>query len=231
MEIVKEEIICRLKETDRVGMDNLIEFLCSSDFFTAPASTKYHLAYPGGLARHSLNVTLCAIALNATYDSIFSRREVTIAAMLHDLCKINYYKEIDEPPTKPQANYLQSLMGNVGLKVPAKMNKAYAGVLIDFMLKSYNNDNRIPPYVRNYIVEDTLPIGHGEKSLYFASKFVTLNTDEVLAIRWHMGAWDLGDSVYQKYAYNDAIKESQLISILQIADMEATYLVEVSDET
>ena len=53
---MKEEIIRLLRETNRNGMDKVIEFLEKSDFFTAPASTRFHGAYEGGLAEHSFKV-------------------------------------------------------------------------------------------------------------------------------------------------------------------------------
>ena len=45
-----------LGKVQRPGMDKLLEYIRKSDFYTAPASTKYHLAAPGGLLQHSLNV-------------------------------------------------------------------------------------------------------------------------------------------------------------------------------
>lgn len=45
----------------REGADKLLEFLSKRDFFTAPASTKYHSAFDGGLVLHSLNVYHCLI--------------------------------------------------------------------------------------------------------------------------------------------------------------------------
>ena len=53
---MKEEVIKLLKETNREGMDKLIEFLENSDFFEAPASTRYHGNFKGGLLEHSMKV-------------------------------------------------------------------------------------------------------------------------------------------------------------------------------
>ena len=52
----KEEIISLLRSTNRDGIEKLISYLSKHDYFTAPASTKYHLSCAGGLAQHSLNV-------------------------------------------------------------------------------------------------------------------------------------------------------------------------------
>ena len=89
---MKEKFIELLKETGRENIDLLIEWLeKETDFFTAPASTKYHLSYEGGLLEHSINVYL---ELLNEYKS-FSRKNIVsivIVGLLHDICKANYYK-------------------------------------------------------------------------------------------------------------------------------------------
>jgi len=226
-EEVKEEITAAVLSTARVGAEDLVAFLSTSDFFTAPASIKHHLAYPGGLAEHTLNVLHCAVDLNNKYAVSCDYNSIILTAIAHDFCKISYYIEVHEDPTDAQRKYLVSLLTKAGLELPAKINKAYASVLIDFMLKHYKGDGVIPMYTHNYQVEDLLPLGHGEKSLYVISKFISLTTEEATAIRWHMGAWDLNlASPYQRNAYNDARDMFKLVSILHMADMEATHLVE-----
>ena len=81
----------------REGADKLLDFLLNgSDFFTAPASTRYHGAYEGGLVEHSLNVYDCLKdmvgRLNERYGIEYSDESVAIAALLHDVCKVNFYK-------------------------------------------------------------------------------------------------------------------------------------------
>lgn len=94
MEANKKEFIDLLKSSNRAGIDKLITWLESgSDFFTAPASTKYHSSYEGGLVRHSLNVYEC---LKAKVDSglIDLKPDVVIiTALLHDICKANFYEK------------------------------------------------------------------------------------------------------------------------------------------
>ena len=82
----------------REGADKLLKYLEDSDFFVAPASSRFHSAYEGGLLDHSLNVYDCLISyLNS--DSIkrfgfeYSSETIAIAALLHDLCKVNVYKK------------------------------------------------------------------------------------------------------------------------------------------
>ena len=92
IEADKIRIIELLKSTERPGMDRLIDWMENkSDFFTAPASTKYHLHCKGGLARHSLNVYE---RLKAKVDlGLLELKEdtVIITALLHDVCKANFY--------------------------------------------------------------------------------------------------------------------------------------------
>jgi len=76
---------------NREGSRDLLGWLRKSDFFTAPASTRFHLAYEGGLVEHSINVyTRLLHASNREYD--FDSESVAICGLLHDLCKVNLYK-------------------------------------------------------------------------------------------------------------------------------------------
>ena len=81
----------------REGADKLLDFLLNgSDFFTAPASTRYHGAHEGGLVEHSLNVYDCladmADRLKERYGIEYPEESIAIAGLLHDICKVNFYK-------------------------------------------------------------------------------------------------------------------------------------------
>ncbi len=81
----------------REGADKLLDFLLNgSDFFTAPASTRYHGAYEGGLVEHSLNVYDCLQdmmeRLHERYGIEYPDESIAIAGLLHDICKVNFYK-------------------------------------------------------------------------------------------------------------------------------------------
>lgn len=87
LEIEKKRFLEQLKLVKRNGMDSLIEWLESTDFFTAPASTKYHGAYEGGLLVHSNNVFEWLVSeMEVCSDSVI------LVSLLHDVCKANYYK-------------------------------------------------------------------------------------------------------------------------------------------
>lgn len=93
--------------TENITRDNttgLIAWLdLHSDFFEAPASSRHHLAVPGGLCEHSLNVyrRLCWL-LDEEYDeSPYTEETIAIVALFHDLCKANMYK----PSCRNQKTY------------------------------------------------------------------------------------------------------------------------------
>ena len=98
----KEEFIKIYKENiHRDGADKLLDFLVGahSDFFEAPASTKYHGSHEGGLCEHSVNVYHCLKdylsrqRVQNTYKMNYNEETIAIVALLHDICKTNIYKK------------------------------------------------------------------------------------------------------------------------------------------
>ena len=97
----KEEFIEIFREKiTRPGADALLDYLENkSDFFTAPASARYHGAYAGGLCDHSLNVYHCLVdylareRVQELYGLEYSEESVAVVALLHDLCKVGCYKK------------------------------------------------------------------------------------------------------------------------------------------
>ena len=82
----------------REGADKLLEYLISSDFFVAPASSRFHSSYEGGLCEHSLNVYDCLVSYLKSdrakqFGFEYTDESIAIAALLHDLCKIGVYKK------------------------------------------------------------------------------------------------------------------------------------------
>lgn len=190
----KEKFIQIYKENiTREGSDKLLEFLEKSDFFTAPASTRFHGAYEGGLLRHSLNVYECLVSYLARervreqYKLEVTPESAAIAALLHDVCKVNFYT----------ISYRNSKNEKTG-----QWEKL--------------------PY---YSINDTLPYGHGEKSVYMISGFMRLTRDEAMAIRWHMGFSGIED----KNTIGRALEMYPLAFALSVADMEASYFLEARE--
>lgn len=95
---VKEEFIEVFENNiTRDGNKELLKWLLSSDFFTAPASTKFHSAYEGGLAEHSLKVynrflKMIISEYGDNYTDVISNESIAIIGLLHDVCKVNSYK-------------------------------------------------------------------------------------------------------------------------------------------
>ena len=179
---MKEEFINLLKSTNREGMEKVIDFLEKSDFFTAPASTRFHGSYEKGLLEHSMKVyEILKDKLNKN-DMHINDDTVKIVALLHDICKTNYYK-VDYRNAKNE-------MGE-WVKVPY------------------------------YTVEDTIPYGHGEKSVMMLTEFIKLTNEEKYAIRWHMGFTEPKEN-YQYIGI--AYKKYPLALMLFEADLEATYI-------
>jgi len=76
-------------------------------------------------------------------------------------------------------------------------------------------------------VQDQLPLGHGEKSIYMITKFMQLTEEEALAIRWHLGGFDTAVHFPYPYGYpqKQAFRESKLVSLIAIADLSASYIL------
>lgn len=174
----------------RDGSDKLLNWLEKSDFFTAPASTSFYSACKGGLCEHSVKVykrfiRILQLEFGEKWQDKLSDESAAICALLHDVCKIHYYKE-------------------------------------DFKNVKINGEWQQKPY---YKVEDDLPYGHGEKSVYIISGFMRLTREEALIINWHMGEFDLrikGGS----YSLPDVFYRYPCCLLFHNADVQATYLDE-----
>lgn len=183
-----DDFVELLRTTNRDGIEELIRYLQEeTDFFTAPASTKYHGAFAGGLLMHSINV--CAELRLDPNSKVYPTETLIIVALLHDICKANCYRT-------------------------EKRNVKENGGWVEKQI---------------YVFEDELPLGHGEKSLYLASKFIKLSDEEAAAIRWHMGAFDCAFRGGDR-GLNAAYEKYPLAVLLHMADMRATYPVERSDD-
>ena len=94
---MKEKFIELLKSTNREGMEKLIEFIeTKTDFFKAPASTRFHGNFEGGLLEHSMKVyeilsdKVRYVKLNSNIEINSSEDSLIIIGLLHDICKVNY---------------------------------------------------------------------------------------------------------------------------------------------
>lgn len=172
----------KLPDGTSVVSGDLMEYLMAYGFFTAPASTKYHGNYEGGLLNHSYMVTEYLLALTQANHLIWRKaRSPFIVGMFHDLCKIDQYKPV---------------FGT--------------GDVTPFVGYEYN--------------PDTLLKGHGDKSVILLSQFYTLTDEEIMCIRYHMGAFT------DKSEWNDytrAVRQYPNVLWTHQADMLASHVAGV----
>ena len=181
---MKEEFIELLKITNRDGMNEVINFLEKSDFFKAPASTRFHGDYEGGLAEHSMNVykILKEKVKTASIQIDTPEESIIIMALLHDICKANYYK-------------------------------------VDY--RNAKNALGVWEKVPYYTVDDTIPYGHGEKSVMMITEYMKLTPEEKYSIRWHMGYTEPKENYN---AIGSSYTKYPIALLTHEADLEATYL-------
>lgn len=145
----------------RDGIEDLMQWLEGTDFFTAPASTRFHGSYEGGLVEHSLAVYKRMVQFadyfnqemyGDMWEHEWSEETLAIIALFHDFCKIGTYKT--ELRWRKDEN---------------------------------NRWEQYPTYKKE---EDFNFGGHGSKSLYLIQNFLSLEPQEAVAINCHMGQFD-----------------------------------------
>lgn len=88
-----EKFMALARSIQRPGMEKLLSYLAETDFFTAPASTKYHGAIYGGLLDHSLTVERMIMKIMNSFFDSYNEESARLVALFHDLCKVNFYTE------------------------------------------------------------------------------------------------------------------------------------------
>lgn len=193
----KEEFVSLLKSAERPGMDDVIKDLEELGFFEAPASAGHHLNVAGGLVEHSLNTCKAALAV---YEGMRN---------------IEPYLERE---VKRESIIIASLLHDVCksdiYKRSVKRRKTSFGTWED--AEGYK------------LTYKNFPMGHGEKSLVMLlCSGLELYDDEMLAIRWHMGAWGINMNSYEEQRNYDAARTLYpLVSIIQTADGLAASIME-----
>ena len=158
----------------------MLQILTRKGFFHAPASTKYHGNYPGGLFAHSFAVAKSLVTFTDNNNLHWEKpRSPYIVGMFHDLCKIDQYR-----------------------------------------LLSHSQD----PDVRYDYNPDTLLKGHGDKSVMLLSQFYTLTEEEIMCIRYHMGAYT--EKEEWPY-YGRAVEQYPNVLWTHTADMFASHVAGV----
>jgi hypothetical protein len=191
---------CNLSDYSAI---DILEYLSETDFYIAPASTKYHGNYKGGLCEHSLNVYDNLKLIYNTYKHLFDTETISdhtlvLISLLHDVCKINIYKNSFRNVKKLDDKGAE-ILNEKGLPIWEKI-----------------------PY---YEIEDNYPLGHGEKSVIILQRFYQLITIEIMAIRWHMGGYDdITKSFVGNMTANKAFSMYPIITLLHMADLASIFL-------
>lgn len=200
-----EELMSRIS---RDGIKELMDYIKRSDFYNAPASTRFHLACPGGLLQHSLNVYDCLTAKRKSpiwgkYLESISEESLILISLLHDLCKTNVY--------------------SIGFKNQKTYETDKVRAANPNLVKHDDLGDFIWETVPKYEINDHCPLGHGEKSLALCQHYVKLKAEEIFAIRWHMGFCE------DKSQYNsigESMERWPIVLAIHEADLEASKLLE-----
>ena len=197
----KEEFLELLRSTKRDGIEDVITDLEELGFFTAPASAGHHLNVEGGLVLHSINTCKAALAI---WEGMKPLEPSLATQVKRDSIII--------------ASLLHDVCKSDIYKRSVKKRKNALGQWED-----------CEGYKVSY---KDFPMGHGEKSvILLLCSGLDLSDDEMLAIRWHMGAWGINMNSYEdERCYDTARALYPLVSIIQTADGLAAAILERTAE-
>ena len=197
----KEEFLELLRSTKRDGIEDVITDLEELGFFTAPASAGHHLNVEGGLVLHSINTCKAALAI---WEGMKPLEPSLATDVKRDSIII--------------ASLLHDVCKSDIYKRSVKKRKNALGQWED-----------CEGYKVSY---KDFPMGHGEKSvILLLCSGLDLSDDEMLAIRWHMGAWGINMNSYEdERCYDTARALYPLVSIIQTADGLAAAILERTAE-
>lgn len=233
--------------TDRVFVVNvahlfdnnpsLKNFIETSDFTTAPASTKYHGNYAGGLLEHSVNVMNALCKLTKDNHLTWKRPESPIiVGLFHDICKTGMYictnDDVNKlvhgygcPYTKSRGHFYgvadNYICGNPERDIKNLICNNHE--CPNFVRESDRNNEYYKQNVEFKCTDDTLLKGHGDKSVMMLASLIQLTEEEVACIRYHMGAFT------DKEEWNDytrAIHMYPNVLWTHHADCYATHVME-----
>lgn len=189
-----------LNEKKKEGLERLLQWLDTTDFYTSPASTVYHQNYDGGLCEHVLSVYdhLEKLVKDYGYEDKISDYSRIITALFHDFCKIGRYeKTYKTVPRKDEK----------GVEI-----KDANGKLI------WEKQEVI-----SYKQDPGVILGHSAKSVYLIQFFISLTGEEAEAIYSHMGPFDLSEYFTRK-DLSAIYSRNKLAYLLHISDMNDLYL-------
>lgn len=184
----------------RDGLEKMLNYLEKTDFYTAPSSASFHLNEDGGLCLHSMNV----------FDTA---------------CKI--YEHIARPAIQSGVSPFTEEISMDSLAIVCLFHDLCKIKLYHKANRWKKDDNNRWMSYPGYELKDDFPFGHGEKSCLMLSWYMRLLPEEMLAIRWHMGMFDIAENgSSQRYSYYAATEKSALVNILQAADQLTSKILE-----
>ena len=198
---IKEEFVELLRSTGRDGVEDLLEGLEEMGFFTAPASANHHLNTEGGLVQHSLNTCKAALMVWEGMKTL-------------------------EPS-------LEREVGRDSVIIDSQLHDVCKSKIYFRAVKKRKNVLGQWEDSEGYKVSyKNFPMGHGEKSvILLLCNGLEMSDDEMLAIRWHMGAWGINmNSFEDQRSFDTSQKLYPLVSIIQVADKLAANIMERSGE-
>lgn len=191
--------LCR-DNIQREGLEKILAYLEKTDFYTAPSSTNYHLNEEGGLCMHSINVFQTALSI---------------------------YEHIAERAIQDGTSPFTEEVSRESIAISTLFHDLCKVKLYHGTTKWRKDENNHWQSYPGYEIKDEFPLGHGEKSCLMLNWYMRLKPEEMLAIRWHMGMYDMGESgTSQRYAFFGALDKSPLVSIVHAADFLSSRLLE-----
>ena len=185
-----------LLKTGRRGIENVLAELERLGFYEAPASTRFHGNYPGGLLEHSLCVYDEAVVIREVQLKLkpevadgLPQDSIAIAALLHDVCKAEVYRQEEKRR-----------------KNAAGMWESYNGYGVDYAAFPLGHGEKSVIQLLRWGLEMT--------------------DDEIMAIRWHMSGFDLAfQSPESRANYGAATDKCPLLAVLRAADGLASHIM------
>lgn len=193
----RQRFIDILRSTNREGIEYIIEDLDTWGFFEQPASARNHFNFPGGLALHSLNV----------YDMAMALRGAIV----------------------PMRTDMEKALSADSIAIAALLHDVCKTDIYRRTHRKQRNEIGVWEEVDGYEVDySNLPVGHGEKSVIMLLRSgLDLEDEEIFAIRWHMGPWDLpSQSIEMDKSYRKAQERSPLVALIHTADTLAAQILE-----
>lgn len=179
---IRSRLLKNGKNPDNANVDSMLNWIESTDFFTAPGSSQYHDAHPRGLLLHTMRVynKMCDLMMLPDFSEV-PVDSAALVAISHDWCKIGLYELYDR---------------NVKNESTGRWEKV--------------------PSFRRKVETCIASFGHGTSSLFLLTRFFRLTNEEGLAVRWHMGEYNVCDPEMNELHHSN--ETYPLVQMLQFAD-------------